>query len=298
MRMPPGMTLRAAPAAPAAHDGWVQFIGNATLLFRFGPLTILTDPNLVHRGAEVTLGYGLTATRTTDPALDAEEIPQPDLVILSHDHGDHFDEVAADWLDGDVPILTAPGAAEGLRERGFRDVKPLGTWESASVERDGWRLRVTATPAQHGPAPVAVAMPEVMGSVLELRGPTAAADRPPDATIYLSGDTVFHDGLAELRDRFDGFDIAFLHLGGMRLLGMQVTMDATQGVQMINLLQPRLAIPIHYNDYGTSSSSLAEFVAAVNEAGLADRVRYLRHGDTWPLVPTGSDSHADEAVTA
>ena len=261
----------------------MQFIGNATLLIRYGPLTILTDPNFVHRGAEIPLGFGLTATRTTDPALDAEQVPQPDLVILSHDHGDHFDAVAADWLDDAVPILTAPGAVGGLQERGFADVRPLGTWESATFARDGVRLRVTATPAQHGPAAIAAALPEVMGSVLELWADGSVDDGPPDTTLYLSGDTLFHEDLAELRDRFGEVDVAFLHLGAMRLMGVQVTMDAGQGIQLINLLQPRLAIPIHYNDYGTSSSSLAEFVAAVNEAGLADRVRYLRHGDTWPL---------------
>ena len=268
----------------------MQFIGNATLLIRYGPFTVLTDPNLIHRGGEVTLGYGLTATRTTDPALDAEQVPRPDLVILSHDHGDHFDAVAADWLDPGVPILTAPAAAASLEERGFRDVRPLRTWASAEFVRGGVRLRVTAAPARHGPAPIAAAMPEVMGSILELWADAPAAggadDRlPPDVRIYLSGDTVFHDELAQLRDRFGEVDLAFLHLGGMRLMGMQVTMDAGQGVQLINLLQPRLSIPIHYNDYGTSSSTLAEFVAAVNEAGLAERVRYLRHGDTWPLWP-------------
>jgi L-ascorbate metabolism protein UlaG (beta-lactamase superfamily) len=259
----------------------VQFIGNATLLIRHGPITILTDPNFVHRGAEVTLGYGLTATRTTDPALDVEQVPQPDLVILSHDHGDHFDAVAADWLDRDAPILAPPGAAAALAGRGFRDVRPLATWEAATFERDGARLRVTATPAQHGPAPVAAAMPEVMGTVLEL----GSADAEATSRLYVSGDTVFHDDLAEVRDRFGEIDVAFLHLGGMRLMGVLMTMDATQGVQAINLLQPRVTIPIHYNDYGTSSSHLAEFVAGVNEAGLGERVRYLRHGDTWPLAP-------------
>jgi L-ascorbate metabolism protein UlaG (beta-lactamase superfamily) len=84
----------------------------------------------------------------------------------------------------------------------------------------------------------------------------------------------------------------------MRLMGMQVTMDADQGIRLINLLQPRIAIPVHYNDYGTSGSPLVEFVAAVNEAGLTDRVRYLRHGDTWPLVLDGAQNgeHDGEAA--
>ena len=271
--------------AEATSADWAFFVGNATIVLRMGPFTVLTDPNFVHRGAEVSLGYGLTATRSTDPARDIEEMQQPDLVIVSHDHGDHFDAVAADWLDRSVPIATAPAAASVLAEKGFTEVRALRSWESTELERDGARLRVTAVPAQHGTGPVAAAMPDVIGSVVDYWEPGAgdAENVEPRHRIYLSGDTVFHEELAEIRDRFGAVDVAFLHLGGMRLMGVTVTMDAAQGVQLINLLQPRLAIPIHYNDYGTSRSTLAEFVTAVNEAGLADRVRYLRHGDAWPL---------------
>jgi L-ascorbate metabolism protein UlaG (beta-lactamase superfamily) len=273
----------------------VQYIGNATLLIHYGALTILTDPNLVHRGAEVPMGFGLTTTRLTDPALDVEELPRPDLVIVSHDHGDHFDAVAADWLPAATPIITAPAAAAGMAERGFSDVRGLAAWDSVELEREGTRARVTSVPAQHGPAALAGAMPEVIGTVIELWADAEAGrDAAPDLRLYVSGDTVFHDGLAELRDRFDSLDVAFLHLGGMRLMGMTVTMDAAQGVQAINLLQPRLSIPIHYNDYGTQGSSLADFVFAVNEAGLSDRVRYLRHGDAWALSAAGESSVAPQ----
>jgi L-ascorbate metabolism protein UlaG (beta-lactamase superfamily) len=221
-------------------------------------------------------------------------MPRPDLVIVSHDHGDHFDAVAADWLPAATPIVTAPAACAGLAERGFTDVRGLAAWESTELEREGTRARITSVPAQHGPAAVAQAMPEGIGTVIELWTDATAVsgDASPDLRLYVSGDTVFHEDLAALRDRFDRLDVAFLHLGGMRLMGMTVTMDATQGVQAINLLQPRLAIPIHYNDYGTQSSTLADFVFAVNEAGLSDRVRYLRHGDAWPLTPAPREAAA------
>lgn len=275
----------------AATDS-ARFIGNATLLIRYGSLTILTDPNFVHRDAEVSLGFGLTTTRLTDPAVDIDDLPRPDVVILSHDHGDHFDAVAADWLDPATPIVTCPGAAAGLAERGFRAVRPLATWERLEFERDGARVRITAVPARHAPGPMEVAMPEVLGSVLELwrsppegGGDDAAEEVPADLRLYVSGDTVLHDELDEIRARFGEIDLAFIHLGGMRVMGVTVSLDAVDGVELIKRLRPRLSIPIHYNDYGTSKSTLAEFVSAVNEAGLADRVRYLQPGDGWPLVP-------------
>jgi L-ascorbate metabolism protein UlaG (beta-lactamase superfamily) len=272
-------TTRAPRRAPRAPDhDRVQFIGNATLLLRYGALTLLTDPNFVHRGAEVELGYGLTSTRLTDPALDVEELPPIDAVLLSHDHGDHFDAVAADWLSKDVPIITTPSAAAQLSDRGFTALRPLATWESAEIEKGDVRLRLTALPAQHGAGMLSLAMPETMGTLLELWRVA-----PEPLRIYISGDTVIHDGIDEIAARFPAIDLAFLHLGGMRVLGMAVSMDADQGVELLRRIGARIAIPIHYNDYGTDSSTLAEFVARVGEAGLQDRVRYLQHGDSWSL---------------
>ena len=54
-----------------------------------------------------------------------------------------------------------------------------------------------------------------------------------------------------------------------------VTMDAGQGVEAIRLIEPRTAIPIHYNDYTVFKSPLEDFKEAVAKAGLEDRVKYL-----------------------
>ena len=74
---------------------------------------------------------------------------------------------------------------------------------------------------------------------------------------------------------------ALLHLGGTRVLGILVTMDAEQGVEALRIIDPRTAVPIHYNDYGVFKSPLEDFKKAVAEAGLEDRVRYLAHGETY-----------------
>ena len=61
--------------------------------------------------------------------LTAEQVPEPvDLVLLSHFHGDHFDQVAERELDKSLPIVTTPEAAEALRQRGFVALHPLATW--------------------------------------------------------------------------------------------------------------------------------------------------------------------------
>jgi L-ascorbate metabolism protein UlaG (beta-lactamase superfamily) len=99
----------------------LHFIGNATVLLRYGDLTLLTDPNFLHRGQYAYLGYGLLSRRLTEPALDIGDLPRLDAVVLSHLHGAHWDRRARRHLDHTVPVLTTPHAARRLKTlHGFR----------------------------------------------------------------------------------------------------------------------------------------------------------------------------------
>lgn len=46
----------------------------------------MTDPNFLHSGDHVPLGPGVTSNRLTDPAVELEELPGIDAVLLSHYH--------------------------------------------------------------------------------------------------------------------------------------------------------------------------------------------------------------------
>ena len=93
-------------------EGDLDLIGNATTLIRFGGLTILTDPAFLHKGEHVYLGHGIWARREVEPACQIADLPPIDLVILSHYHGDHFDDVAAQELDKKLPIVSTADAVE------------------------------------------------------------------------------------------------------------------------------------------------------------------------------------------
>ena len=264
-------------ADPAATTGSVFFIGNATVLLRFGGFTILTDPTFIHMHEEVSIGYGMHSKRLTNPAMEIDHLPPLDFVLLSHFHGDHFDQVAEARLDKELPIVTTGEAARELGKRGFQNTQALDTWETINITKGDAVLRITALPARHGPPVVDLLLPEVMGSLLEweLRG------RGIVYRMYITGDTLMIDELHEIRRRHPEIDLALLHLGGTMVLGILVTMDAKQGLEALQVIQPRMAIPIHYNDYDVFKSPLSEFQLAVAEAGLKSKVRYLSHGDTY-----------------
>ncbi|MGJ9420536.1 MBL fold metallo-hydrolase [Massilia sp. CMS3.1] len=270
------------PTAASVQTGTVQFIGTATVLIRYQGLTILTDPNFLHKGDHVHLGYGLTSQRQTNPAIEFDKLPPIDLVILSHMHDDHFDKLVQERLSRNTPIVSTREASESLKRLGFQQRFALSDWDRLEVTKGETRLRVTSVPGRHGAAGVSVLLPTVMGSMLDFG---ANADTP-DYRMYISGDTLVYDDIHTIPQRFPGIDLALLHLGGTRILGMfKVTMDGKDGVQMMQIVKPKKTIPIHYNDYDVFKSPLAEFAREVKAAGLEESVVFLAHGDTYTFTP-------------
>jgi L-ascorbate metabolism protein UlaG (beta-lactamase superfamily) len=269
--------------APQAEPGTgsVQFIGTATVLIRYQGLTILTDPNFLHRGDKVHLGYGLTAERLTNPAIELDALPPIDLVVLSHMHEDHFDRLVQQKLRRDVPIVTTPQASQRLEQLGFTRRYPLKRWDSLTVLKGAARLRITAMPGRHGPRGVALLLPQVNGSMLDFEQSSAG----PAYRIYISGDTLVYDDITDIPKRFPDIDLALLHLGGTSLLGIKVTMDGADGVRMLQIIAPQRAVPIHYDDYDVFKSPLSDFQRAVRAAGLQDKVIYLQRGDSYRFSP-------------
>jgi L-ascorbate metabolism protein UlaG (beta-lactamase superfamily) len=192
-------------------------------------------------------------------------------------HDDHFDRVAEQRLDRTLPIVTTRHAAASLRRKGFRGAEGLKTWQTRTFQKRDIRLRVTATPGRHGPALLARLLPPVMGSILDFETATGAHL----LRIYISGDTLIFRRLKQIPKRFPGVDLALLHLGGTRVVGMLVTMDGKQGVEAMRIIAPSVAIPIHYNDYTVFKSPLEDFQREVKAAGLEQHVRYLAHGETY-----------------
>jgi L-ascorbate metabolism protein UlaG (beta-lactamase superfamily) len=265
------------PAAePQFDSGELLFIGTATVLLRYGGFTILTDPNFLHRGDHAKLGYGLRSKRLTEPAMSVTELPPLDFVVLSHHHGDHFDEVASAQLDKGLPILTTGHAARKLRSDGFAAVVALDTWQSQVVARGDASVTVTAMPGRHGPQPLGALLPPVMGGMLEF------ADRGSTVfRLYVTGDTLVHNRLEEIPRRYPDIDLGLVHLGGTRVLGVLVTMDAAQGVRALRIVRPRTAVPIHYDDYTVFKDPLDNFKQAAASAALPTDVRYVARGETY-----------------
>lgn len=133
-----------------------------------------------------------------------------DFILLSHFHGDHFDQVAIKDLDKSIPIITTPHAASELKSSGLNKVDELAKLQEMSFLKDGIRLNITATPGIHGPFPISIFMPQVMGSILDFY----SENKSLLFRIYITGDTLVFDDSKDIPKQFPDSDIALLHLGG------------------------------------------------------------------------------------
>ncbi len=247
-------------------NGSILFIGNATLLIRWAGFTFLTDPTFIHKHEKVKLGPGLYSERLTNPAMEVRDLPPVDFILLSHFHGDHFDQAAIQGLDKSLPIVTNEHANEELSARGFTRFEKLGKWESVSFVKGNARLTITATPGRHGPLPVSMFMPQVMGSIIDFENASEKRNHSPPIPLfrmYITGDTMVFDDIKEIPKRYPEVDVAFFHLGGTTVLGIVVTMDAKEGLEMFRIINPKTVVPIHYNDYDVFKSALEDFQAEV-----------------------------------
>ena len=108
------------------------------------------------------------------------------------------------------------------------------------------------------------------------------------------------DELKEIPRRYAGqnIDLMLVHLGGTTIpspalspLTLMVTMDGKQGLELLQVIQPEMTIPIHYDDYEVFASPLEEFKKVVEAAGLTDQVVYLDRQDQYKFrVERSNDS--------
>jgi L-ascorbate metabolism protein UlaG (beta-lactamase superfamily) len=257
----------------------LTFVGTATTLIKLGAFTLLTDPNFLHKGQRAYLGKGLWSKRLTEPAMQPEHLPELDAIVLSHLHGDHFDRVAKAGLPRSQPVITTPSAARRLGRWGF-EARGLSTWSTETLHRDGETLTVESLPGIHARGVMGALLPPVMGSLLEHRVAGELRRR-----VYVSGDTLTGGHISEIAERHRDIDVAVMHLGGTRVLFHTVTMDADEGVDFLQRVQPEHAIPIHHDDYGVFRSPVSDFERAAASAGLDGLVRRVRRGETVSLEP-------------
>jgi len=204
-----------------------------------------------------------------------------------------------------LPIITTPHAKTSLTTKkgdaAFTAVTDLDHFDSVTVDiaqeqtsKTAPAIRVTAMPGKHVPPGIIDQANELLGAVPPVNGWMLELGHKDEDQfscgyrIYISGDTLMVDDLKEIPRLYKDqkIDLMLVHLGGTTIPGpkiplIMVTMDAFQGLELLNLVNPDITIPIHYDDYDVFLSPLSDFKQAIQDAGLQERVVYLERGDEY-----------------
>src|SRR6516162_2345250 len=124
---------RPTPAEWSDNQLTAAWLGHATVLINFFGIKILTDPVLFPRVGIRLPGVTVGPKRLTAPALTVGDLPEIDIVLLSHAHFDHFDMRTLRRFDRSTTVITARQTSDLLRWKRFRDVSELHWQEIKSV---------------------------------------------------------------------------------------------------------------------------------------------------------------------
>jgi L-ascorbate metabolism protein UlaG (beta-lactamase superfamily) len=244
----------------------ITLIGGPTALLSVGGLNILTDPTF---DPPQSYEGPVRLVKQSGPALQPDDLPPIDVVLLSHDqHFDNLDHSGRAFLPRARRVLTTSAGAARLGG----STEGLDPWQSVEAKApDGQRLVITATPARHGPYGFEPISGDVIGFVVSI-----GDERGPG--VYVSGDTVWYDGVAEVAHRFD-IRVAVLFTGSAKPRGaFHVTMDANDAIEAANAFRNATIVAVHNDGWAHFTETQDQLAHAFKALGIADRLKLLEGG--------------------
>lgn len=270
---------REIPPAPHTPDpaSWsdsaitLAWLGHATVLINFYGLRILTDPVLFPRiGVDAVLGT-IGPLRLVQCALDADALPEIELVLVSHAHFDHLDTPSLAAVRGRPAAIMAAATSDLLPRRGYSSVSELRWDERQRVTTPRGDVLVRAVEVKHWGARMRTdTYRGYTGFVLEREGRRLLIGGDTSNTAVFSG-----------HRRFGPFDAAVMPVGAYDpWIHNHCTPE--QAVAMADAAGARLFVPVHHKSFQLSREPFAEPIERT-EAALAreaDRLALRDIGET------------------
>lgn len=247
-----GQEVPPAPHVPQPatwHDNAITlaWLGHATVLIKFYGLWILTDPVLFPRiGVDVGIG-SIGPLRLVRCALAPAEIPEIDLVLVSHAHFDHLDTPSLAAVRGRPVAVMATATADLLPRRHYSRVEELAWGERTRVVTPRGEAIVHALEVRHWGARIQRDTHRgYVGWVVEREG----------RRLLIGGDTAYTEQFRRHR-QFGPFDAAVMPIGAYDpWISNHCTPE--QAVTMADAAGARLFVPVHHQSFALSREPLLE----------------------------------------
>ena len=286
----PVLARQASDFVTPPEDGLrITWLGHSTVLVEIDRHRVLVDPVWGERASPFA---SAGPKRFHAAPLPLDQLPEIDVVVISHDHYDHLDRETVLALGDKVPLYAVPlGVGAHLEHWGVAPerIVELDWWGEVRVGD----LELTATPARHasGRSLTFSDRDETLWSGWAIRG--------PEHRVYYSGDTAMFPELADIGERLGPFDAALIETGAYNPLWVDVHMGPEQAIVAHELVRGGLFIPVHWGTFDLAVHNWTEPVertlAAAELTGV--KVAVPRPGESivpsaapalqrwWPNVP-------------
>ncbi|WP_068620262.1 MBL fold metallo-hydrolase [Paenibacillus tuaregi] len=244
----------------------IQLIRNATLWIEYGGLHFLVDPMFSEAGANPPVMNSPNPRNNplVPLPLFARQLADPDAVLVTHLHPDHWDKAAEDTIMKSAPIYCQPGEEEVFRAAGFVSVQAIHT------EHTHQGVKIYRTGGQHGSGEIGKMMGQVSGYVLQAEG---------EPVLYLAGDTIWCKEVQEALARYNP-DTVVVNAGGARFLtGDPIIMDEKDVAQVCRQLPDALVIAVHMEAINHCLVTREDLRRHLAGSSLSDRVRIPADGE-------------------
>jgi len=232
------------------EGSWV-WLGHSGYFFKMGGKTWLVDPVL--SGHASPFSFGVPAFSGAD-VYTAQDFPEIDYLILSHDHYDHLDFETVRALKSKVrQVITPLGVGEHLVYWGYSEatIQELDWFEGTDL---GEGVRITATPARHFSGRGWLRNNTLWASyVLEVHS----------HRIFLGGDSGYGAHFKTIGDQFGPFDVAILECGQYHPYWRPIHIFPEDIPSAIRDLQAKALIPVHWGKFKLALHDWDESIEAL-----------------------------------
>ncbi len=217
--------------ATAKGNLTIQPVFHASLVLEFNKIAIYVDPT---QGADVY-----------------KDLKKPDIILITHIHGDHFDMKTLNGLDLSDATFVVPQSVAGKMPAEWKN-KIVVLNNGSSTTQHGIPIRAIAMYNMPGDSTVHHPKGKGNGYVLNLGG----------KNFYISGDT---EATPEMRS-LKNIDVAFV------CMNLPYTMDVEEAANGVLEFKPKIVYPYHYRTPG-GFSDVAKFKSLVNAQNTSIDVR-------------------------
>lgn len=249
----------------------IAWIGHATVLINFYGKIILTDPVLYERVGLNFLGLTWGPSRFTHPALKIDEIPKPDLILLSHAHMDHMDYATLSDITSQYPnqidCITAYNTKDVIENLPWKSLQEMD-WND---ELEILGIKFTAIEVRHFGWRYPWERDRSKGYMENGRSYNAYLMQHKGKNILFGGDTAMTESFKQFRDH--NIEIAIMPIGAYRPWRRNHCNPEEALIMADEHIKAKYFIPIHTKTFKQGSEPILEPLNWLNELVLNYRVQ-------------------------